>query len=172
MGFDIAVCFLKNVVEVDVITQALPQNGVCYLSYWQTSPISPDISHFVLWEEIEESINLIEVCKEISRTTSPLYIGWKSEHGGIGGYSIIERGVLAEHTYSETNYVYLAIEGFQKAFGHRPVEEGDEHSFPEIALETPTEMCFIIKMGTASQIPNDIITQLIEGDGNAEPVFP
>jgi hypothetical protein len=178
MGVDIAVCFALGNLDPKIVIQSqelsLTQNSILYFAYWINNTLLPNISHFAIWEEMEDSVKLVELCKEISNAISPICIAWKSEHGGIGGYYIFTQGTITEKVEDIENYSLLPIVGFRKAFGFNPVREDEELSFPEICLDTGSATCLIVdyKEGNIRETPNSTVIQLLEHDIDAEIVLP
>ena len=175
MGSDIAVCFIEELVPIPTMIQVeelrLAESAKVYIALGEPSLTSGGRSYFALWAN--QPINLVQLCKSLSRTTSPVCIAWKAEHAGYAGYVICANGVQQENCYEEGNYNLPSI-GVEKAFGlSLSLTSEERFGFPELLLDGATE-CFALD-GVNQQVitaPVGTVLSLLEEELPVEPVLP
>lgn len=179
MGVDIAVCFTERELSIDSFlrTRALSNSAAdaVYLALGPARGESGRRPFFSLWAS--EPVDLAGLCAELSEQVSPTCIAWKSEHGGVAGYLIFKNRAESQDVAESANdYLLLPSRGVEQAFAASlELAEEDRYGFPELLLDDKVS-CYLLRRGaagrTASQLPPDTVTRLLEAGVEAEPVLP
>jgi hypothetical protein len=172
MGVDIAVNICAQMFTPAAIWDCIEINfGSVYLISGSPGALSGNRPYFSLWST--ESISLVDVCKRLSLKVERVYSCWKSDHGGVAGYRIYDKGLESAALEGSIEQSML-LDGYHECFGEKlPISADKALLFPEALIADPLE-CWLLdsQSGKCLQQSKSIITQLLNGDIQAEPVLP
>ena len=176
MGADLAVTIVENDVSPTVVagTRAISMGEaeLVYIVLGAPCPFSANRGYFAIWSD--ERIDLRALGMELS-ATGRACISWKSEHGGVAGYLIFERGQeVANEADAGDDYLYLPSRGVEKAFGvELGIDEESRLAYPDLLFDEKVS-CFRVVPSRGEVVAEgpETIRRLLEEEMEVEPVLP
>jgi hypothetical protein len=177
MAVDISLCITNEMIAAEQIarsTAIIASSAEHIYVVAGTALTVCDGRHFFgLWAS--GSVDVQQLCAELSLFSSPVCIAWKAEHGSVGGYIIFADGKVQSDVAEEGgDYLLLPGLGIEAAFGITlELPNDDRLFFPELLLDGELTCTHI--EGSSKQIsrlPDTVVLELLEGDIEASPVLP